>query len=302
MTTNNIARSVFLIVLMTGILIAIGGFLGGSSGVLIAFAVAVGMNIFSYWNSDKIVLKMYNTQEVTAEENPRLYNIVARLAQRANLPMPKVYIYQNGTPNAFATGRNKNHAAVAVSTSLMDMLNDEELSGVIGHELAHIYGRDILIGTVVAMMAGAIMMIADMLKWSLIFGGNNSDEEESSNPLAMVVSIVMMFIAPIAAGIVQMAISRSREYVADERGAQFCGNPRALASALHKIAYGIEEHPMENAKPATAHMFIANPFSSEKIINLFATHPPIEDRINRLNNMQLNPASSGYVSTSSIIR
>lgn len=301
MTTTNTIKTVFLIVLMTALLIVIGKAIGGTSGMLIAFVFAIGMNFFSYWFSDKIVLKMYKAQEVTAEENPRLYNIVARLAQRANLPMPKVYIIPSGTPNAFATGRNKNHAAVAVTNTLMNMLDDEELSGVIGHELAHIYGKDILIGTIVAMMAGTIMMIVDIFQWSMILGGGNNDEE-NSNPLGFIGSIAMIILAPIAATLIQMAISRSREYIADERGAQFCGNPRALASALHKIAYGVQEHPMENAKPATAHMFIASPFSGGKALSLFSTHPPIDERIKRLNNMQLNPVSSGYFSTNSFIR
>ena len=301
MTTTNTIKTVFLIVLMTALLIVIGKAIGGTSGMLIAFVFAIGMNFFSYWFSDKIVLKMYKAQEVTAEENPRLYNIVARLAQRANLPMPKVYIIPSGTPNAFATGRNKNHAAVAVTNTLMNMLDDEELSGVIGHELAHIYGKDILIGTIVAMMAGTIMMIVDIFQWSMILGGGNNDEE-NSNPLGFICSIAMIILAPIAATLIQMAVSRSREYIADERGAQFCGNPRALASALHKIAYGVQEHPMENAKPATAHMFIASPFSGGKALSLFSTHPPIDERIKRLNNMQLNPVSSGYVSTNSFIR
>ena len=301
MTTTNTIKTVFLIVLMTALLIVIGKAIGGTSGMLIAFVFAIGMNFFSYWFSDKIVLKMYKAQEVTAEENPRLYNIVARLAQRANLPMPKVYIIPSGTPNAFATGRNKNHAAVAVTNTLMNMLDDEELSGVIGHELAHIYGKDILIGTIVAMMAGTIMMIVDIFYCFMILGGG-SDDEESSNPLGFIGSIAMIILAPIAATLIQMAVSRSREYIADERGAQFCGNPRALASALHKIAYGVQEHPMENAKPATAHMFIASPFSGGKALSLFSTHPPIDERIKRLNNMQLNPVSSGYVSTNSFIR
>ena len=209
MTTTNTIKTVFLIVLMTALLIVIGKAIGGTSGMLIAFVFAIGMNFFSYWFSDKIVLKMYKAQEVTAEENPRLYNIVARLAQRANLPMPKVYIIPSGTPNAFATGRNKNHAAVAVTNTLMNMLDDEELSGVIGHELAHIYGKDILIGTIVAMMAGTIMMIVDIFQWSMILGGGNNDEE-NSNPLGFIGSIAMIILAPIAATLIQMAVSRSR--------------------------------------------------------------------------------------------
>ena len=242
---------------------------------------------------------MYNAQEVTAAENPRLYNIVSRLAQRANLPMPKVYIIPSGTPNAFATGRNKNHAAVAVTNTLMDMLDDEELAGVIGHELAHIYGKDILIGTIVAMMAGTIMMIVDIFQWSMILGGNN--DEENSSPLGLVGSIFMIILAPIAATLIQMAVSRSREYIADARGAEFCGNPKALASALHKIAYGVQAHPMSNAKPATAHMFIASPFAGSKALSLFSTHPPIDERISRLNSMTINAVTKSFSKTNAII-
>lgn len=298
MTTTNTIKTVFLIVLMTVLLIVIGRVLGGSTGMLIAFVFAIGMNFFSYWFSDKIVLKMYSAQEVTAAENPRLYNIVSRLAQRANLPMPKVYIIPSGTPNAFATGRNKNHAAVAVTNSLMDMLDDEELAGVIGHELAHIYGKDILIGTIVAMMAGTIMLIVDIFQWSMILGGSDED----SSPLSIVGSIFMIILAPIAATLIQMAVSRSREYIADARGAEFCGNPKALASALHKIAYGVQAHPMNNAKPATAHMFIASPFAGRKALNLFSTHPPIEERISKLNSMNINAVTNSFTKSNSIIR
>lgn len=286
MTTTNTLKTVFLIVLMTALLIFIGRLLGGTSGMVIAFAIAIGMNFFSYWFSDKIVLKMYKAQEVTAADSPRLYNIVSTLAKKANLPMPKVYIIPSGAPNAFATGRNKNHAAVAVTNTLMDMLDDDELAGVIGHELAHIYGKDILIGTIVAMMAGTIMMIVDIFQWSMILGGGSNSDEEDSSPLGIVGSIAMIILAPLAATLIQMAVSRSREYIADARGAEFCGNPQALASALHKIAYGIQMHPMENAKPATAHMFIESPFSGAKMMSLFSTHPPVDERIARLNAMK----------------
>ena len=294
MTTTNTIKTVFLIVLMTALLIVIGRVLGGSTGMFIAFVFAIGMNFFSYWFSDKIVLRMYNAQEVTAAENPRLYNIVSRLAQRANLPMPKVYIIPSGTPNAFATGRNKNHAAVAVTNTLMDMLDDEELAGVIGHELAHIYGKDILIGTIVAMMAGTIMTIVDIFQWSMILGGGSSDDEEGGNPLGFIGSIAMIILAPLAATLIQMAVSRSREYIADQRGAQFCGNPRALASALHKIAYGIQMHPMNEAKPATAHMFIESPFSGQKMMSLFSTHPAVDDRIEKLMAMANSRSGRAY--------
>ena len=261
--------------------------------MIIALVFAVGMNFFSYWFSDKIVLKMYKAEEVNEASNPRLYRIVRNLATRAGLPMPKVYIIMNGTPNAFATGRNKNHAAVAVTNTLMNMLDDDELAGVIGHELAHIYGKDILIGTIVAMMAGTIMTIVDIFQWSMILGGGNSDNEDG-NPLGFIGSIAMIILAPLAATLIQMAVSRSREYIADQRGAEFCGNPKALASALHKIAYGIEMHPMAEAKPATAHMFIANPFAGQKMMSLFSNHPPIDDRINKLVTMANSRSGRAY--------
>lgn len=235
---------------------------------------------------------MYKAEEVSEASNPRLYSIVRNLATRAGLPMPKVYIIMSGTPNAFATGRNKNHAAVAVTNTLMNMLDDDELAGVIGHELAHIYGKDILIGTIVAMMAGTIMIIVDIFQWSMILGGNRDDEE--GNPLGLIGSIAMIILAPIAATLIQMAVSRSREYIADQRGATFCGNPKALASALHKIAYGVEMHPMAEAKPATAHMFIANPFAGQKAMSLFSTHPPIDDRIEKLMAMASTRSGRAY--------
>ncbi len=294
MTTVNTLKTVFLITLMTVLLVFIGNLIGGKTGMIIALVFAVGMNFFSYWFSDKIVLKMYKAEEVNEATNPRLYTIVRNLATRAGLPMPKVYIIMSGTPNAFATGRNKNHAAVAVTNTLMNMLDDDELAGVIGHELAHIYGKDILIGTIVAMMAGTIMTIVDIFQWSMILGGGNSDDEEGGNPLGFIGSIAMIILAPLAATLIQMAVSRSREYIADQRGAQFCGNPRALASALHKIAYGVEMHPMVEAKPATAHMFIANPFAGQKMMSLFSTHPPIDDRIEKLMSMASTRSGRAY--------
>ncbi len=268
---------------MTLMFIGIGFALGGRSGMIIAFVMALGMNFFSYWFSDKIVLRMYKATEVTEAEQPELYGIVRKLATRGNMPMPKVYIIPSGMPNAFATGRNQNNAAVAVTNTLMQMLNKDELEGVIAHELAHIYGRDILISTIAATLAGAIMMIADIFKWGMIFGGGNSDEEGGS-PLGTVAAIAMLIIAPLAAMLVQMGISRSREYVADERGASLCGNPLALASALRKISYGVEHNPHEE-KAATAHMFIMSPLSGRSMANLFSTHPPVEKRIEKLEAM-----------------
>lgn len=283
----NTFKTVLLMTLLMGLFIFIGGLIGGSKGAMIAFIFAFVMNFGSYWFSDKIVLSMYKAQEVTEAEAPVLYGIVRRLATKGNLPMPKVYIIPSGAPNAFATGRNPQHAAVAVTRSLMDMLTTEELEGVIAHELAHVHGRDILIGTIAATIAGAVMMIADIFKWGMIFGGGNSDEENSS-PLGMVAGIAIAIIAPIAATLVQMSISRSREYLADERGASLCGNPLALASALGKISYIAQAAPMEEAKPATAHMFIVNPLTGSSILSLFSTHPPVEKRIERLKEMARN--------------
>lgn len=282
---SNTLKTVLLITLMTVLVMLIGRLLGGTSGMIIALVIAFVMNFFSYWFSDKIVLKMYKAHEVDEASNPRLYNIVSRLASRARLPMPRVYIIESGAPNAFATGRNKNHAAVAVTNTLMNMLNDEELEGVIGHELAHIYGKDILIGTIVAMMAGVIMTAVDIFQWGLILGGGNNSDEDNNNPLGILGTIAVIILAPLAAMLIQMAVSRSREYIADQRGAEFCGNPNALASALHKISYGVEMNHMPEAKPATAHMFIMNPLSGRSMMSLFSTHPPVEERIKRLQEM-----------------
>lgn len=282
MNANNFKTAL----LMTGLMVffvAIGGLLGGRTGMIMAFIFAFGMNIFSYWFSDKLVLKMYRAKEVTEADAPNLYAIVRRLAERGGLPMPKVYIINNPTPNAFATGRNPQHAAVAVTTGILQLLDNDELEGVLGHELAHVKGRDILIGTVAATIAGAIMMLANWAKWAMIFGGRDDED----NPLGAVGAILAMIIAPIAAMLIQMAISRSREYLADERGAHLSGKPLALASALQKISYGVQNIPMD-AQPATAHMFIMNPLSGRSLMNLFSTHPPVEERIKRLQAMAIN--------------
>ncbi|UOD35002.1 zinc metalloprotease HtpX [Deferribacteraceae bacterium V6Fe1] len=278
---GNTLKTVFFMTLLTILFILLGGMLGGRTGMMFAFIFALGMNFFSYWFSDKLVLSMYRAKEVTETEAPELYSIVRNLAQKGGLPMPKVYIMQNPAPNAFATGRNPKHAAVAVTTGILQLLSREELEGVIGHELAHVHGRDILIGTIAATFAGAIMMLADWARWAMIFGGSRDDED---SPLGAAGAIIAMIIAPIAALMVQMAISRSREYLADQRGAALCGNPLALASALKKISYGVETMPMD-AKPATAHMFIMNPLSGRSLMNLFSTHPPVEERIKRLERM-----------------
>ncbi len=279
---NNI-KTLFLLVTLTLILIWAGAALGGKQGMTIALIFALGMNFFAYWFSDKIVLKMYGAKEVSEVEAPELYSIVRRLSQKAQIPMPKVYIIDQAQPNAFATGRNPKHAAVAVTTGIMRILSHEELQGVIGHELAHIKHRDILISTIAATIAGAISYLAQMAQWAMIFGGHRGDDEERGNPIA---ALIMMIVGPIAALIVQMAISRSREYAADEGGARIAGNPRYLSSALKKLHIASQKIHME-ANPATSHMFIVNPLSGGGLLKLFSTHPPIEERISRLESMSL---------------
>lgn len=269
---------------LTALFAVIGNALGGQTGMFIAFGLAVAMNFFSYWFSDKIVLKMYGANEVTESDAPDLYRMVRNLATRAQLPMPKVYIIPNDQPNAFATGRDPQHAAVAVTEGIQRILSRDELAGVIGHELAHIKNRDILIGTIAATIAGAISMIANIAQFSMLFGSARSDDEEGgTNPIAALVSII---VAPIAAMLIQMAISRAREYMADEEGARIAGNPRFLSNALRKLHNASQQIPM-NATPATAHMFIVSPLSGgSAILNLFSTHPPMEKRIERLESLR----------------
>ena len=277
---NNI-KTMLLLVMLTLIFVTAGAAMGGKNGMTIGLIFALGMNLFSYWFSDKIVLKMYRAKEVSEAEAPELYGVVRRLARKAEIPMPRVYIINEDQPNAFATGRNPNHAAVAVTTGIMRLLSHEELMGVIGHELAHVKHRDILIGTIAATFAGAISYLAQMAQWAMIFGGNRGDDDEGGSPVA---AIVMMIVGPIAAMIVQMAISRSREYVADEGGASISGNPRYLSGALRKLDSASKKIPM-HANPATSHMFIVSPLSGGGILKLFSTHPPIEERIARLESM-----------------
>lgn len=287
----NALKSAVLLAALTGIALAIGQVLGGQQGMLIAFGFAAVMNVFSYWFSDKIVLKMYRAQEVDESTAPRLVGMVRRLSQRARLPMPKVYVIPSGTPNAFATGRNPAHGAVAATTALMDMLSDEELEGVMAHELAHIQHRDILLGTIVATVAGAISMVAGMLRWSLILGTGRGNDD-GPHPAALLATAI---VAPLMAFILQMAISRSREYMADARGAEISGNPLALATALEKIAWGVDRRPMENTpgRQATAHMMIASPFRGRDVLAMLSTHPPVEERIKRLRSLVRGAAPSG---------
>ncbi|MBI3333581.1 MAG: zinc metalloprotease HtpX [Candidatus Omnitrophica bacterium] len=278
-------KTAFLLTLLTLIFIAVGGLLGGRSGMMIAFVFALIMNLVTYWFSDRIVLAMYRARPVTEAEAPELVGAVRHLAQLGNIPMPKVYVIPTEAPNAFATGRSPNHAAVAATEGILKILNQDELIGVIAHELSHVRNRDILISTIAAAIAGAIYMLADMARWSLMWGGGRRDDRErGGGAFQLALMLVIAIIAPIAAMLVQMAISRSREYQADESGARLCRKPLALASALEKIHAISSRRPME-ANPATAHLFIVNPLSAGGWVNLFSTHPPVERRIEILHSL-----------------
>jgi heat shock protein HtpX len=276
-------RTFFLMLVLTVLFILVGTAIGGKSGAVYAFIFAAIMNFFSYWFSDKIVLRMYGAREVSQSEAPELYGIVAELTSKASLPMPKVYIMENDTPNAFATGRNPAHAAVAVTSGILRILSRDELMGVIGHELSHIQHRDILVSTIAATMAGAISILASMARWGAMFGGFRSDDEEGGGGGNILVVILVSIFASIAAMLVQMAISRSREYLADEGGAHLA-HPLSLAKALEKLEMASQRIPME-ANPSTAHMFIVNPLRGGGVLSLFSTHPPIEERIAKLEEM-----------------
>lgn len=279
---GNMLKTGLLLALLTGIFLLVGEAAGGRNGMVMAFGFAVLMNAGAYWFSDKIVLRMYGAQEVSEAEAPELHGIVRRLATAARLPMPKVYLIPNDSPNAFATGRNPEHAAVAVTRGITRILNGEELEGVLAHEMAHVKNRDILIGTVAATLAGAVMMLARFAQFAAIFGGGGDRDREGGGGLGL---LAMAILAPIGAMLVQMAVSRSREYLADEKGARFCGNPESLAGALEKISYASKRVPLE-ASPATAHMFILSPLSGGGLRSLFSTHPPVEKRIERLRAMR----------------
>src|SRR5687768_4894083 len=283
MHMNNSLKTVLLLGLLSGILLVIGEALGGVNGLVMAFGFAVVMNFVSYWFSDKIVLKMYRAQEVGPDH--RLSIMTRRLATQAHLPMPKVYVIPDASPNAFATGRNPSHAAVAATEGIMRLLNDQELEGVIAHELAHVKHRDILISSVAATVAAAIMMTARMAQFAAMFGGGGSrDDRGGSNPIAMIATIIF---APMAAMLVQAAISRSREFLADAGGAKIAGSPHGLINALRKLELGSKQIPID-ANPATAHMFIIKPFSAGGLLSMFSTHPPTEQRIQAL--MEFRPS------------
>jgi len=276
----NRLKTTLLLSLLTVLLVLMGSAIGGQTGMVVAFLVALAMNFFSYWFSDKIVLKMYGAQEVGEHDHPAFYGMVRRLATQAGLPMPRVYLIPSESPNAFATGRNPKHAAVAATEGILRLLSSEELEGVMAHELAHVQNRDILVGTIAATFAGAIAMLGNMLQWGAILGAGRSDDDEGAGGL--VGSLVMAIVAPLAAMLIQLAVSRSREYLADETGARICGRPLALANALRKLHTASHLMPMQEARPATAHMFIVNPLSGGSLVSLFSTHPPMEERIARL--------------------
>lgn len=274
----NTLKITFLMALLTVAFVLIGGMVGGKTGAFFALLLAGGMNFFSYWNSDKMVLKMYGAKEVTEAEAPELHAMARRVAQRAEVPMPRLYIIETDMANAFATGRNPENSAVAVTTGIMRILSRDELEGVVAHEIGHIKNRDILISTIAATMAGAITFLAQMGQWSLLFGGR---DDEDGNPLLAILALILM---PIAAMLIQMAISRSREYSADAAAAQYTGNPMSLAGALQRLERAAETRPAA-VNPATSHLFIVNPLRGASLANLFSTHPPIAERVARLQDM-----------------
>ncbi|MFA6350665.1 MAG: zinc metalloprotease HtpX [Candidatus Omnitrophota bacterium] len=278
----NYFKTGLLLIILTMLFVLIGGYFGGRQGAIYAFIFAFIMNMISYWFSDKIVLKMYRAKEVNVSEVPEIYNIVRNLTTAAEMPMPKIYIAPQNSPNAFATGRSPKHAAVCVTQGILNILDREELKGVIAHELSHIKNRDTLIMTVAATIAGAITMIANMARWAFIFGGRGS-RDRGGNGIGM---LVMLIVAPIAAMLIQLAISRSREYAADKRGAFIAGTPKGLSAALLKLEKGNKAYPMD-ANQSTAHLFIVNPLRPGAIAGLFSTHPPIEERVKRLENMTI---------------
>jgi heat shock protein HtpX len=280
----NRIKTYFLLGILTVILIWIGGFFG-KEGLIIALIFAFFLNWFSYFFSDKIILAMYRAREIKENEEPYLHSLVAQLAQNAGIPKPKIYIINSSTPNAFATGRNPDNAVVALTTGILQLLDENELKGVISHELTHIKNRDILIATIAATIAGAITFLARMLQYMAFFGSMDRDDRRSGNIFELTAILLFAILAPIAALIIQLAISRSREYLADEGGAKISGNPLYLANALRKLAYGVKRNPLRTANPATSHLFIVNPFSGNTLFALFSTHPPIEERIRRLESM-----------------
>ncbi len=278
----NTLKTTFLLATLTALLVGFGSLVGGQQGALLMFGIALAMNFVSYWWSDRIVLALHGAREVQPEEEPRLHAIVESLCARAGIPKPRVYIMEDPSPNAFATGRNPEHAAVCATTGILELLDERELQGVLGHELGHVRNRDILISTIAASLAGAISMLSSVLRWNMMWGGGRQRDRDSG-PLGVVGFLLAVIFAPLVALLVQLAVSRSREYGADESGAELTGDPDALASALAKIARGSERVPLATATAGTAPLFISNPFGTVR--SLFSTHPPIEERIKRLEEM-----------------
>ena len=280
---SNVFKTAILLALLTAMLVLLGGAVGGRQGMLVAFFIALVMNFVSYWWSDKIVLRMYGAQEISEAQAPGLYAMVHRLASKAGIPMPRVYMIPSDQPNAFATGRNPEHAVVAVTEGIMRILDDDELEGVLAHEISHVTNRDVLIGTIAATLAGAITYLAHMAQWAAFFGGGRRDDDDAPSPIAM---ILMAVVAPLAAMLVQLAVSRSREFGADASGARLAGRTWGLSKALEKLDMAAQQVPMQ-ANPATAHMFIVNPLTGASFSRLFSTHPPTEERIARLRAMRI---------------
>lgn len=282
---SNVFKTGLLLAVLTAMLVLAGGAIGGQRGMLMAFVIALAMNFFSYWFSDKIVLKMYGAKPIDEAQAPQLHAMVRRLAQRAQIPVPKIYIIPNDTPNAFATGRNPEHAAVAVTEGIMRILEEEELEGVLAHELSHVANRDVLISTIAATLAGAITYLAHMAQWAAIFGGRSHDDEEGGgNPFVL---MIFAMLAPLAAMLVQFAVSRAREFQADATGARLAGRPWPLAKALEKLEVAAHMRPLP-ANPATAHLFIVNPLTGQRLMRLFSTHPSTEERVARLRSMRVS--------------
>lgn len=292
MTTGNTIKTAGLLTALTLLLVMIGQFVGGVGGAAVFLLIALVLNFGAWWFSDKLALRMSGAREVSPAEAPELHGMVEHLSMLARLPKPRVYIIENDSPNAFATGRNPEHAAVAVTTGIQRLLSKDELAGVMAHELAHIRNRDTLISAVVATIAGAITWIANMLQWTAIFGGFGRDDEEGGNIIGM---LALAILAPIAAMIIQLAISRSREFSADATGARILGDPLPLASALEKLQAGVQRRPMAHANPATQHLFIVNPVAGVKVSKLFSTHPPTEERVAKLQQMALQPSQWGMI-------
>lgn len=285
----NIFRTTLLLAALTVLLVFIGQLLGGQQGAVIAFGFALIMNLGMYWFSDKLVLAMYRAKPLAESEAPQVWRAVREIAQRQHLPMPRLYWIPTKTPNAFATGRSPKHAAIAVTAGLLELMNEEELKGVLAHELSHVLNRDVLVSTIAASLAGAVMMLARMAQWSLWMGGGRSRSSENRGTAAiqLVAMLLIAILAPLAAMLIQMAISRTREFGADETGARVAGTPYGLASALEKLETAVKAYPLPNANPATAHLFIVNPLSMQSIARLFSTHPPTAERVRRLRSMRL---------------